>query len=646
MGKAYVVDTTRSLYSLLKPVAVNDVSLSDEFWSPRIKTTIEVTLPKLYELLEQNDRINRFRWASGKIPRRPERSLYPFDDSDLYKWIEACAYALSYAKENAKIRELVNDVVPEIIAAQEDDGYLFTEYHGKKYLRWTDLTFAHELYCAGHLIQAAIALRRATGDERLFNAARRFADLIVDTFNPESLKGVSGHPEIEMALIELYRETRDKKYLETASFFLEERGKNLLKPRKKELLMLYNLLGGAEYFIDHKPIRKLSEMTGHAVRSLYLNCGITDLYLETGDKSLYDIMERLWDNMVHKKMYVTGGVGARYISESFGDDYELPNERSYAETCAAIANVMWNWRMLLATGDARFADIMELALYNAVLAGISLDGRKYFYTNPLADSGKSRRQEWFPVACCPTNIVRILTSVQGYFYSISEDGIWVHLYASGRAELNYKGKIINIVQETDYPWDGRINIKVEPVNHSEEFSVYLRIPGWSDIASIYLGDKRIEAKPGTYVEIRKTWEAGDMIRMILQMPIKLITSHPHVTNNFAKVALKRGPIVYCLEQVDNPGAHVWNILLDSEDELSAQVEQLPVLGEIVVINGNGLVLDGERWKDSLYLPLEKTRSKKLKRIRIKAIPYYAWANRSPGAMTVWIPVRDYPFLTD
>ncbi|MEM2741327.1 MAG: glycoside hydrolase family 127 protein, partial [Nitrososphaeria archaeon] len=586
-----------------------------------------------YKMLEETDRVNRFRWASGKILKRPEKSIFPFDDSDVYKWIEACAYTLAQAT-NEELKSMVNNVVSEIITAQESDGYIFTEFHGQKSLRWTNLTFAHELYCAGHLIQAAIALHRATGEKALLNAAIKFANLIVETFNPNNLKGVPGHPEIEMALVELYRETRNEKYLRTALFFLNERGKELLKPSEKNIMSLYNLLGSAEYFIDHKPFQELNEITGHAVRALYLNCGAADIYLETGEKKIYDTLIRLWNNMVNYKMYITGGVGSRYISEAFGENYELPNERAYAETCAAIANMMWNWRMLLITGDARFADIIELTLYNAILSGISLDGTKYFYINPLMSRGKTQRQYWFPVACCPTNIVRLLASLPGYFYSTSKKGIWIHLYSTGKARVEYNGRTIEISQKTNYPWDGKIEITINP-SENFEFSIFLRIPGWSDVATIFIKGKKIKAKPSTYVEIRREWDSGDKIKLLLPMKVKLMTAHPCVTNNFNKVALKYGPIVYCLEQVDNPDIAVWNIMLIPDAKFIARY-QSNLLGGVVTIKGKALAINEKEWSRHLYVPLDKL-SFKVKKVRITAIPYYAWANRAPAPMTVWVP---------
>ena len=630
---SYVVDTSRSPHARLRPVAVNDVKLEALFWAPRIENLIRNTLPMQYKLLEETDRINRFRWASGKLSSKPEKSTYIFDDTDAFKWIEACAFALAQAP-NSEIEKLVDQVVAEIIAAQEEDGYLFTEYHGQKSRRWRNLTLDHELYSAGHLIQAAIALHRTTGKKALLDAATKFANLISEVFSRDGVRGLPGHPEAEMALAELYRETGDRKHLETALFFLEERGKGLLKPIDQEVLRLYNFLGGAEYLIDNKPFRELDEIVGHAVRSLYLNCGATDIFIETGDKTIFDALMRLWSNFVNCKMYVTGAAGSRYISESFGENHELPNKKAYAETCAAIANVMWNWRMLLATGDAKFADIMELALYNAVLSGISLDGTRYFYINPLADRGETRRQPWFACACCPPNIARLLASLPGYFYSVSDKGVWIHLYASNSGKIDYEGKAVEIVQTTNYPWDGTVDVTLSPVENIE-FSLFLRVPGWCSRAQAKFDGKKVDLKPGTYAEFRKKWGLGEKITLGFEMPVKLLVAHPHVTNNFHRVTIKRGPLVYCLEQEDSPDADLWNLILTDENEFVIEYRK-DLLSGVVVLKNKALVIDENAWKEILYQERKDPVSKE-KKVEATAIPYYAWANRTPGPTIVWIP---------
>ncbi|MEM2068033.1 MAG: glycoside hydrolase family 127 protein, partial [Nitrososphaerota archaeon] len=419
-----VVEVSRSPHARLRPVPLDCVDIVGGFWERWVGETARAAIRHQYRMLEESDRLKRFRWAAGRSSERPTRSVFPFDDSDVYKWLEACGFYFAKSKED-KLKGVVESVIDDIVASQEEDGYLFTEHHGAPERRWKNLTFDHELYCAGHLIQGAIALHRSTGETKLFHAALKLADLISKEFNPDGIRGVCGHPEIEMALIELYRETGERKYLKTAEFFINERGRDSLRPSPEDRLnnALYRILGGASYFVDHKPARELDEIVGHAVRALYLNCGVTDLYMESGEEALLWAMERLWRSFVERKMYITGAAGSRYVSEAFGEDYELPNERAYAETCAAIASFMWNWRMLLATAEARFADVMELTLYNSILSGVSLDGKQYFYMNPLASSGGYMRSPWFPCACCPPNIARLLASLPGYFYSTSEKGL-------------------------------------------------------------------------------------------------------------------------------------------------------------------------------------------------------------------------------
>jgi len=638
--RAYIVNTWNSPYAVLRPIALNDVTLKDDFWAPRIKQWIKKSLLLQYQMLEENGRIDRFRWASGKIHRKPDKSIHPFDDSDVYKWLEACAYALALFPNNVMLRDLVDQIVAEVIDAQEGDGYLFTEYKSNPSFRWSKLSLAHahELYCAGHLIQAAIALHRCIGSDKLLKSSINFADLIVKEFGPSKLENIDGHPGIEMALVELYREIGKKEYLDAAIFFLNERGKKEhLKPEEKEYVIIYNLLGGAEFYIDHKPYRELHELTGHAVAALYLNCGATDIFLETGEIDILQTLMKLWNDMMNYKIYITGGVGSRHVSESFGKRFELPNERSYAESCAAVANFMWNWRMFLATGDAKFVDVMELLLYNAVLASISLDGSKYFYFNPLADRGEIRRQNWFTCACCPPNLLRLLISVPGYFYCLSEKGIWINFYATSEARISYNGIFINLKQVTNYPWDGNVKIKIFP-EKALEFSIFLRIPGWCNEAKVTLDGKALRTKAGTYLEIKKLWDQGDALELILPMTIKLMTSHPHVSNNFARVALKRGPIVYCLEQADNQEFDVWDVLLINSMNLNANYER-DLLGGVVTILGEGVVFDKSPWKSELYTSLDQP-TFKMKKVKIKAIPYYAWGNRQPGPMIVWIPYVD------
>ena len=419
-----------------------------------------------------------------------------------------------------------------------------------------------------------------------------------------------------------------------AKFFLDCRGKGII--------------GGSIILIDHKPFRELDEIVGHAVRSLYLNCGATDIYMETGEKDLWNILTRLWLNMVWKKIYITGGVGSRYSGESFGDEYELPNYRAYCETCAAVANIMWNWRMLMASGDPYYNTLIELTLYNAALAGISLDGMKYFYVNPLADRGFRRRQEWFSCACCPPNIARLIASLPGYIYSISSDGIYIHLYIQSKAVIDFMGERIVVEQHTNYPWseDVEINLFLE---EEMNFTLHLFIPGWVREAHTRIDDGNEHlyfsvpspTYGGSYFNISRCWRKGlNKIHIYFKMPVEKIVSHPHVLENTCRVALMRGPIVYCLEHIDNKSFDVWDLCIDRKAEFNVYYDS-KLLNGVTVIEGNGIVRkNGFKEKYFLYL-YKSLRDIEMseKKVVFKAIPYYAWNNRKPGPMTVWIGLK-------
>lgn len=613
-----MVDTSKSPYAKLRPVPIENVVLKEGFWAERMKKLKEVTIPSQYELLESTGRLFNFRRAAGKEAGGFQGLV--FNDSDVYKWVEAVGFLLASGFDE-KLHSLVEKVVNDICAAQDDDGYLNTFFtFENKAQRWTNLRVMHELYCAGHLMQAAVALRRATGDEKLFNTAVRFANHILRVFGPDGRPGTPGHPEIEMAMVELYRETGDHRFLKMAKAFIDNRGKGIL--------------GGDVNLIDHKPFGQLDEIVGHAVRSLYLNCGATDLYMETGDREIWDTLERLWSNMVKCKMYVTGGVGSRYDGEAFGFNYELPNVQAYAETCAAIANFMWNWRMFLARGEARFVDLMELTLYNGILAGISLDGKEYFYVNPLADRGSHRRQKWFECACCPPNISRLLASLPGYFYSLSENGIWVNLYDQSIASIRFKNETITILQNTEYPWSGEVVITLN-LKRDLDFDLNLRIPNWSEKTEVRINGLNVneDLRPGTYLNLHKTWKDGDEIRILFGIQVRKIFCNPHVYENLGRVALIRGPIVYCLEGVDNKDFDVWHLSIPVDTTL--EEEWVPLLLDgIIVIKGEGYVLDSDWPQDYLYRPLSS--SLKTRKVKFTAIPYYVWANREPSPMSVWI----------
>jgi len=612
-----ITDTSISPYAKLYPVPIEEVRIEDNFWSWRLKILREVTLPSQYTLLERTGRIDNFRRSSGKISV-PFSGLR-FNDSDVYKWIEAVAFSLAYSFDE-NLYKLSRSVIDEVVAAQDEDGYLNTYFTFElKGMRWRNLRDSHELYCAGHLMQAGIAYYRSTGERSLLDSAIRFADHIYDTFITKGFRCVDGHPEIEMALVELYRTVRDGRYLDLACFFVDNRG--------------LGLIGGSTYHIDHKPFRELSEIVGHAVRALYLNCGAADIYMETGDREIWEALQRLWRSMVYYKMYITGGVGSRYEGEAFGDDYELPNYRAYSETCAAVANIMWNWRMLNASRDACYTDIMELALYNAALSGISLDGKSYFYVNPLADRGYNRRQDWFTCACCPPNIARLIASIPGYIYSKSIEGLWIHLYIQSTISTSLDGNRITLKQVTNYPWDGEVKLSIEP-KLEDEFSVYLRIPGWCRSFTVEVNGRRIDTmiKPPSYIEIRRVWGYGDSIRLFMSMPIELVAAHPRVIENTSRVTIMRGPLVYCVEQSDNEGFDVWDLAVHRNTRFRLEWDR-SIIGGVMKIIGDGYAVEDER--GALYTPIDRLRYR-IRGVEFRAIPYYAWANRNPGPMSVWI----------
>jgi hypothetical protein len=547
------------------------------------------------------------------------------------------AWALA-TEPDADLTQMADTVITEIAAAQGDDGYLNTYFtFDRATERWTNLRDLHELYCAGHLFQAAVAHHRATGETRLLDVARRLADNIDAVFGPPEegkRSGVPGHEEIEMALIELARETGVSKYQALAQYFVDSRGQGLV--------------GGSAYHQDHLPFREMDRLVGHAVRAVYLNAGATDLYAETGETALRTALNVMWSNMTTRQMYISGGIGSRYDGEAFGDDYELPNARAYAETCAAIGSFMWNWRMLALEGDARYADVMEMALYNGFLASLSLDGERYFYPNPLADEGTQRRQPWFDCACCPPNIARLLASLPGYFYSSSDDGIWVHHYAEGTAQVRLPNREpenrIGLAQHTRYPWDGEITITV----HGQGvFSLFLRVPAWcSNGAAIQVNGRTLapELVPGSYAEIRRTWQTGDSVRLQLPMPARLIVCHPYVTENAGRVALMRGPLLYCLEQVDNPRLDLRDVTLARHTKF-ASIQRRDLLGGVVALAGQAHVdRPATTWAHHLYNGAsvepkneeQESADGQQQSAYIMAIPYYAWANREAGQMRVWL----------
>ncbi|MGC8863321.1 MAG: glycoside hydrolase family 127 protein [Armatimonadota bacterium] len=602
----------------LRPVPVDAVKMREGFWKARMDLNHNRGLPTLLAHLEDHGILDNFRLVSGR--KKGERRGPCFTDSDVYKWMEGAAWDLA-TYDDPRARVELERVVDEVVAAQQPDGYLNTFFQGDRAnQRFRNLDHEHELYAAGHLFQAAIAHYRVTGSDKLLNAAVRYADYLVSVFGPGKREYADGHPEIEMALVELYRTTGKKDYLDLAGYFLSFFG-----------------FPGSSDIAEMNAGGKMTWMR-HAVRALYLSCGGADYFAETGDKVYGETLERLWRDLTSGKMYVTGGVGSRYLREAIGEAYELPNERAYAETCAAIANVMFNYRLLHIFGEARFADEMERALYNGVISGAGLDGKTYFYVNPLACFRDYQRQEWFGTTCCPTNMVRTLASIPGYLYSVGEGEVRVNLYASSRVEHETPDGIhFALDVRTDYPWDGNVEMQLH-VERPAELGLALRIPWWCRSAAAAVNGQEIADayEPGSYAVIKRRWHPGDTVQLNIGMPVMLIEADPRVREDMCSVVVQRGPVVYCAESIDNPGISVRDLELASDDFQTARSE---VLGGIVKIDGRGLVPDPAMQRGPLYRPYGF--SLRMDEVPITLIPYYAWANRGNSHMAVWLPYRKH-----
>ncbi len=625
---AAAVARAERVHCALRPLGAREVRVEGGFWGRRQQVNREVTLRVGAEQLEETGRLQNLRVAAGRATGAYQGAR--FNDSDVYKWLEALGWELARAP-SAELSRLARETIELIAAAQLEDGYLnsYCQLVDPAW-RYSDLAMGHELYCAGHLIQAAVAHTRGTGDETLLGVARGFADHIESTFGEGRREGLCGHPEIEMALVELQRLTGEERYLRLASVFVERRGRGLLGPTAR----------GADYFQDAVPVREASALAGHAVRALYLGCGVTDVALETGDESLLEAAIRLWDDVVSAKTYLTGGIGSRHWNESIGDPYELPPDRAYCETCAAVASVMWSWRLLLATGEARYADLIERTLFNGFLAGVSLDGREFFYVNPLRSRGGHERGQWFEVACCPPNLMRLLSSLEHYVATATDDGVQLHQYASSTIRTSGAGGgALELHVATAYPWEGTIELSVAE-SGPEPWTLSLRVPSWCDAAALRVNDAEIPLDRGFqgYATVSRSWRRGDLVVLELPLRPRLTAPHPRIDAVRGCVALERGPLVYCLEEVDQPsGADLADVAIAPDGAVDA-TDRPDLLGGVVAIEVSGVVSghDGRSswpYRDAATQPEEAPPSD----VRLTAIPYFAWANRGAGAMRVWIP---------
>ena len=614
----------------IKPVAFTEVGIDDAFWLPRLRTNREVTIPYDFKKCEETGRIENFDKAARKVPG-PHVGIF-FNDSDVFKVIEGAAYSLNLHPD-PELEAYLDDLVSRIAAAQEDDGYLYTartidpeavSEEKEGLTRWSHLRVNHELYNVGHLYEAAVAHYQATGKRSLLDVALKNADLVASVFGPDKKRDVPGHQEIEIGLVKLFRVTGDEKYLRLAKFFLDERGRT----NGRELYQNYDDAG---YMQDHLPVTEQKEAVGHAVRAVYMYSAMADVAALTGDEGYVAALEALWEDVVSKKLYLTGGVGSRHHGEAFGEAFELPNATAYAETCAAIALMLWNHRMFLLHGDAKYLDVLERTLYNGFLAGVSLGGDTFFYPNPLESDGKwnfnhdqaATRSPWFDCSCCPTNVVRFLPSLPGYVYAHKDETLYVNLYMSGESSVDMAQGRVTIIQETNYPWDGDIELTLHP-EETAEFTLALRVPGWaqgqpvpSDLYGyVNEGDEPVTLEVNGeaaelnlergFARVHRRWSAGDKVRLRLPMPVRRVESHEAVESNVDKVAIERGPVVYCAEGADNGGA-VRTLTLHDHEELQVKVEP-GTLGGVTTIQGETLTL----------------------------IPYYAWSHRGEGEMTVWL----------
>jgi hypothetical protein len=635
----------------LEAVPYWNVTITDGFWSPRLDVNRRVTLRTAFAKVEEAGNLANFRIAAGR-EAGVARGSQAYD-SDVYKIVEAAAYCLR-TDPDPELGALVDRVIDTVVAAQAPDGYLNTyvilRSPGAK---WQMVPTEHELYCAGHLFEAGVAYAEATGKRTLLDVARRLADDVDGVFGPGKRYEVPGHQEIELALVRLFRATGDPRYFHLAKFFLDERGfahgmehrlptqeelsrQNTVDPRDPR-----SVWSTRTYRQDHLPVVQQDEAVGHAVRAGYMYAAMTDVAARTGDPGYLGAVRRLWDDVTGTKLYLTGGVGsAQRADEGFGSHYGLPNESAYAETCATVANILWNHRMNLLEADAKYVDVLELGLYNGLLSGVSLSGDRFFYRNPLASRGDDRRDVWSDPACCPTNLVRLIPQLGTFIYARGAEGIFVNLFAGSSASIPWDGAFVHLTQTTRYPWEGHVTLRVDPAG-PRAFGINVRVPSWTGdgpvgtdlyhFAALARGAQAgvtvtvngapvpLEIKSG-YARIRRVWATGDVLDVEFPMVVRRVHAHPNVAVDRGRVALMRGPIVYCLEGEDNP-FDLSRFSLPETAPLAATYRG-SLLGGVTVLRGQGLA----RWGS----------------VTFQAVPYYAWANRRPGAMAVWIPETARP----
>lgn len=641
------------------PAELKAVTLKEGFFREYTKLVQEVVIPYQWEALndripdaEKSHAINNFRIAAGEA--EGEFGGLVFQDSDLAKWLEAVGYSLA-SKPDSQLEAWADEVIELIEKAQQKDGYLNTFFTLKRPgERWTNLLECHELYCAGHMMEAAVAYYEATGKRKLLDVMCRFADHIDSVFGTEEgkLRGYDGHEEVELALVKLYKATGNEKYLNLSKYFIDERGQepsffieewekrgrvpfwNVYEDRKPEL----------SYNQAHIPVREQAEAVGHAVRAVYLYAGMADIAALTKDKELKLSCRRLWDNIVTRQMYITGGIGSTHSGEAFTFNYDLPNDTVYQETCASIGLFFFAHRMLLMEKDSSFADVMEKALYNSIISGMGFDGKSFFYVNPMevwpeaSTKNPERkhvmpvRQKWYGCACCPPNLARLIVSLKQYIYTYNEEALYTHLYIPSKTEVFTGEDVITLEQSTEYPWNGDICIATE-FKKARNYTLAFRIPGWCRKVKITVNGENYPLEgnaSGGYVSVTRLWKAQEEIRISFDMPVELIQSHPEVRANAGKVALQRGPLIYCLEEADN-GENLSALTIDTESEFVIDKEP-DLMKEALSVTGKGVRILDDQWENILYQPYRKREEE----VEIKAIPYFLWGNRKAGEMLVWM----------
>ena len=588
---------------MIEQIDFSHVKINDNFWSPRLSKHVSATLPVCIDQIEnQPGRIRNFENAAKG---EGEHSGIFFDDSDVYKALEGMAYSL-INNPDPELEKKADEWIDKFAAAQQPDGYINTFYTLTGLdKRWTNMD-KHEVYCAGHMIEAGVAYYQATGKRKLLDVCIRMTDHMMSQFGPGKRHWVPGHEEIELALVKLYQTTQEQKYLDFAYWLLEERGHG------------HGTMGdegkwNPVYYQDIVPVRQLTDISGHAVRCMYLYCGMADVAALKNDTGYIAAMDRLWDDVVHRNMYITGGVGSSHDNEGFTEDYDLPNLDAYCETCASVGMVLWNQRMNQLTGDSKYIDVLERSLYNGALAGISLGGDRFFYVNPLESKGDHHRQEWYGCACCPSQLSRFLPSIGNYIYASSDDALWVNLYIGNTGQIRIGETDILLTQETDYPWDGSVKLTISTSQPLEK-EIRLRIPNWCKTYDLSINGKRINVSEEKGYAVIKDWKSQDVIALDMDMPVEIVAADPHVKENFGKRAIQRGPLVYCMEEIDNP------VYFDQIQLSPSTTFQTAFASDI--LNGIKTIKTNGRAQSATF------------------IPYYAWDNRKAGKMRVWIPYNE------